>query len=242
MSKTNTGLVAYAKAMIGHPYWYGCYGQTSSRALYNAKKKQYPKYYEWTCPASQLGKKVFDCVGLIKGYLWSSSINAVPKYNASQDVSANGMYDKCKKKGTIASMPKIPGVLVFKNGHVGVYIGSGKVIEAKGHAYGVIESRFSDGGWLRWGYCPWITYTNASEHTDSKPAASDNKDKKVKYFKKYTGKSVSIVDALNAIGEKSSYAYRKTIAKANKIGGYIGTPSQNTKMLHLLKQGKLIKP
>lgn len=239
MSKTNTGLVAYVKAMVGNPYWYGCFGQTATKALYNAKKKQYPKYYEWSCPSSQLGKKVFDCVGLIKGYLWSSSITATPKYNASQDVSANGMYDKCKKKGRISSMPKVPGVLVFKSGHVGVYIGDGTVVEAKGHKYGVIKSKLSAGGWINWGYCPWISYTTTEETSSpAKPSGGTT----VKYFKKYTGKSVSIVDALNSLGEKSSYAYRKTIAKANHISGYTGTPSQNTKMLHLLKQGKLIKP
>ena len=65
---------------------------------------------------------------------------------------------------------------------------------------------------------------------------------KTQYFKKYTGKSGSIVDALSTIGEKSSYSYRKTIAKANGITGYYGTAAQNTKMLNLLKAGKLIKP
>lgn len=64
----------------------------------------------------------------------------------------------------------------------------------------------------------------------------------VKYFKKYTGTSKSIVDALKAIGVTSTFAYRTKIAKANSIKGYIGTPSQNTKMLNLLKSGKLIKP
>ncbi len=64
----------------------------------------------------------------------------------------------------------------------------------------------------------------------------------VKYFKKYIGTTVSIVTALNSIGEKSSYSYRAKIAKANKITLYVGSAKQNTKMLNLLKQGKLIKP
>ena len=37
-------------------------------------------------------------------------------------------------------------------------------------------------------------------------------------------------------------ATRKIIAKANGIEGYSGTAEQNTKMLNLLKQGKLINP
>lgn len=64
----------------------------------------------------------------------------------------------------------------------------------------------------------------------------------VSYFKKYTGTSVSIVAALKAISVDSSFTYRKKIAKANGISVYLGTASQNTKLLNLLKQGKLIKP
>lgn len=62
-----------------------------------------------------------------------------------------------------------------------------------------------------------------------------------KYYKKYTGKSGSLVDALRAIGADSSFNNRRAIAKANGIKGYVGTASQNIKMLNLLKQGKLIK-
>lgn len=62
-----------------------------------------------------------------------------------------------------------------------------------------------------------------------------------KYYAKYTGKSGSIVDALRAIGADSSFNNRRAIAKANGIKGYVGTASQNIKMLNLLKQGKLIK-
>lgn len=61
------------------------------------------------------------------------------------------------------------------------------------------------------------------------------------YYKKYTGSTGSIVTALNAIDVDSSYNHRAKIAKANGISGYKGTASQNTKMLSLLKQGKLKK-
>lgn len=41
-SKTNTGLVAYAKAQVGNPYWYGTFGQTATKALLKSKMAQYP--------------------------------------------------------------------------------------------------------------------------------------------------------------------------------------------------------
>lgn len=66
--------------------------------------------------------------------------------------------------------------------------------------------------------------------------------KKVAYFKLYKGKSDSLVDALEAVGAKSDFAYRKKIAVKNKVKNYKGTAEQNNKLLALLKKGKLIKP
>lgn len=62
------------------------------------------------------------------------------------------------------------------------------------------------------------------------------------YYPRYTGNSGSIVTALSSVGVDSSYSNRSKIAAANGIGGYSGTAAQNTQMLTLLKQGKLIMP
>ena len=78
MAKTNGGLVEYCKAQIGRPYWYGTFGNTASASLYEAKKKQYPKYYTAKDYASQYGQRVHDCAGLIKGYLWSATPDSPP--------------------------------------------------------------------------------------------------------------------------------------------------------------------
>ena len=63
----------------------------------------------------------------------------------------------------------------------------------------------------------------------------------VEYYPQYTGNTNSIVDALKAVQVNSSYSHRKKIAKANGIPGYTGEAEQNTKLLALLKQGKLRK-
>lgn len=66
-------------------------------------------------------------------------------------------------------------------------------------------------------------------------------DHNVRYYPRYTGQATTIANALKAMNIDSSYAHRKKIAAANNITGYIGTAAQNTYMLRLLKDGRLIK-
>lgn len=166
--KNNNDLVAYARSMVGLPYWYGCFGQIGSASLHNYKLKQYPEYYNrWNDYSAQYGKRVHDCVGLIKGYIWSDSPTAEPRYNSRQDVSAYGMYRVSITKGNMSSWPGKNGTLVFKATnagnyltihHVGVYSTDGYVYEAKGHEYGVVKTKFSKSEWQFWSYCPYIAY------------------------------------------------------------------------------------
>ena len=168
MTKTNSGLVEYVKAKVGCYYWFGTFGQMASNALYKAKKSQYPKYYTATDFNTQIKnpKQVFDCAGLIKAYLWTDSIDDVtPTYKSSQDYGATAFYNRCTKKGKISSFDHVKGRLVFKGAnskmtHVGVYIGDGKIVEAKGHKYGVIISNL-DASWTHWGQCNLISEDSA---------------------------------------------------------------------------------
>lgn len=111
-----------------------------------------------------MGVKVHDCAGLIKGALWSKTTDdPAPRYNSKEDFGATGFYDKAKVKGSSKTFPGTIGVLVFKGTatkktHVGVYIGNDRVIEAKGHAYGVINSKYTGGGWTYWAECSLIDY------------------------------------------------------------------------------------
>lgn len=162
MSKTNAGLVAYAKAQLGKPYWWGTFGQIASAGLLVQKRTQYPDRYNTygeECK-KQFGQKVHDCVGLIKGYLWCDTPDSEPIYKAAQDVAVSGLFMACPENGSIGTMPDIPGVCVFMQnmGHVGVYIGNGEVIEAMGHAYGVVKTKLAGRGWGLWGKPRWISY------------------------------------------------------------------------------------
>lgn len=157
MEKTAKGLAQYAIEQIGKPYWYGTFGQTGSRELYEQKKRQYPGQYGWDYRGET--EAVHDCVGLIKGYLWcKDGAKSAPVYDAAQDLSANAMRAACKIKGNMDTMPDVPGVLVFKDHHVGVYVGNGEVVEARSRRYGVVKGKLADRPWSSWGYCPFVTY------------------------------------------------------------------------------------
>lgn len=157
MKKTAKGLVEYVKAQLGRPYWYGTFGQAASKELYEQKKRQYPKQYTWDYDG--ITAKVHDCVGLIKGYLWCDGPeDGTAVYNPAQDLSANMLRDACKIKGPISTLPEVPGVLVFYNNHMGVYIGNGEVVEARGRKYGVVKTKLANRPWTSWGYHPDIVY------------------------------------------------------------------------------------
>lgn len=174
MSKTGKELADYAIAQLGRPYWWGTFGQIASAGLLVQKRTQYPDRYNTygdECK-KQYGQKVHDCVGLIKGYLWCDTPDSEPIYKASQDVAVSGLFMACPENGSIDTMPDLPGVCVFMRdmSHVGVYVGDGYVVEATGHARGVVKSKLAGRGWGLWGKPRWISYEAAA--TPAQPAAT----------------------------------------------------------------------
>lgn len=71
---------------------------------------------------------------------------------------------------------------------------------------------------------------------------SGAKKSKGKYYPKYTGSSGSIVEALKAVGEDDvSKEHRAEIAKKNGFSNFKFTSEENSKMISLMKKGKLKK-
>lgn len=168
-AKTTSGLVAYAQARLDSGYWYGCYGQTADAALFNTMSTLYYVQYttvDYSDHANQYGQHVQDCVGLIKGYRWSADAASEPVYNAGEDVNVSGLYASCNERHTIASATPIIGSVLFNLTltHCGVYVGNGKVIEARSHALGVVQTDISDAGrtWTWWGIPSWLTVSTVA--------------------------------------------------------------------------------
>ena len=85
-----------------------------------------------------------------------------------------------------------------------------------------------------------ILVTRTKGHTAI--VVSGAKKSKGKYYPKYTGNSSSIVEALKAVGEDDvSKEHRAEIAKKNGFSNFKFTSEENSKILSLLKKGKLKK-
>ena len=99
-------------------------------------------------------------MGLIKGYGWLNAVTMEIQYGSNDmpDVGADGMYYNAGRKGSIETMPDTPGLAVWKSGHIGVYIGSGEVIEAMDTRYGVVKTKLQGRGWTHWLEVPGIKY------------------------------------------------------------------------------------
>lgn len=136
------------------------YNKTHMEALYksyNTSKYNY-EYYHTTQWKRWGNKIVVDCSGMIQAFRIANLDGA--------DDTANGLYTKCTKKGSIASLPKNRrGVLVFVYNkstktmtHVGVYGGDDTTIESKDSASGVKHLRL-DKRWTHWGIPDWLNPT-----------------------------------------------------------------------------------
>lgn len=112
-----------------------------------------------------LGRRTSDCVGLIKGYGWYDETSGTIKYgtNGMKDVTADGMFNAAVEKGPISTMPDVPGIAVWHQGHIGVYIGNGYVIHAANTYDGVIKTPITSSGWTHWLKVPYINYIEETE-------------------------------------------------------------------------------
>lgn len=173
--KTNTGLVEHVRMALAQkwPYVWGTFGGILTENVFRDKLAQYPEgvgNFKDFISKNSLNKRTADCVGLIKSYIWWDGTG--PKYDRNTDVSADGMYNMATEKGPIGTMPDIPGICVRKPGHIGVYVGGGRVIEEHGTLYGIKDTPLTgpgSTGWTHWLKCPFIEYISPK-----KPMTVDN--------------------------------------------------------------------
>lgn len=136
------------------------------------------------------GTRQFDCCGLFKCFMWHDySTNNARYYGKTQkDLSCEGLLAEAKEKGDISTIPEIPGVLVYMKGHMGIYIGNGKVIESTAAKYDgkkgrIYKTYFKGNGkgcdgkratWTKWFKSSNLTYENEVKPEPTKPSSSSD--------------------------------------------------------------------
>jgi cell wall-associated NlpC family hydrolase len=164
-------------------YMWGTFGSTVSDALIKQKAKQYPRNYS-ASKQQALAKLIgthyaFDCVGLIKGILWGWNGDRTKTYGGAKytsnnvpDIDANVMIKSCKNV-SLDFKNILPGEVVWLQGHIGIYIGGGKVVEATpSFSDGVQITALGNLGdikglpsrkWTSHGQLPWVEYSAKEE-------------------------------------------------------------------------------
>lgn len=132
-------LVAFVKGKLGTPYVYGAKqttdaGRAMTKSEYTYLRQAYPNYVH-DSDAAKIGKVCVDCSGLIS---WCTHL-----------LRGSGSYkDTAKKVLPISRISEaVPGCALWKQGHIGVYIGNGWCVEARGSSYGTVMTRVADRPW-----------------------------------------------------------------------------------------------
>jgi len=170
-TKNSTDLVIWARQAYenGWGYVYGTYGNILNEELLQDRASMFGEQvtgFEDFIRENWMRRRTADCIGLIKGYGWYNpdSGEIVVGTNGMADVTANGMFDAATVKGTIDTIPEVPGLAVWQDGHIGIYIGNGEVIEAMGTEQGVVKTTLPS-GWTHWLEIPYISYATQEEST-----------------------------------------------------------------------------
>ena len=169
-TKNAHDLVEWAKQAYAKKWGYvwGTYGEVLAESMLNGKVSQYPDEVGSKADFIKthwLGRRTADCIGLIKGYGWLNTQTGTIEYgtNGMPDIGADTMFNNATEKGTIDTLPEIPGLALWHSGHIGIYIGDGKVIHAANTQAGVIISDVSGSGFTHWLKIPYIDYEEQTE-------------------------------------------------------------------------------
>ena len=188
------------------------------------------KYWNW------------DCICLIKGILWGWTADknkprgggAVYASNGVPDIGENTMINQCKNVSTDFTNIK-KGEMVWLDGHAGVYVGDGNVIEATAgwNTFKVIKSQIGKNGertyngkggsrnWQKHGFLPYVDYTENEIVEPVEP----KEEEPIEEPKFKVGDKVVPIKLVNWRGTHLiQYDKEYTIMQIDKRGAVLGAP------------------
>lgn len=171
---TAKGLVEYAKKSMctAHVYLWDANGEYITNELLDRLSAM----HEWYTPERIAARRMlvghnvrgWDCIGLIKSYVWGDYHQGnTALYTPESDFCTRTLIEQKLVKGDIATLPERPGLVLWKKGHVGIYIGNGNVIECTIRNVktnradllgGIVKTKLRDVEWVYWLEYPGILY------------------------------------------------------------------------------------
>lgn len=123
-----------------------------------------------------------DCSGLIKAIIWGYPYDGKYQSGGLKDHNANTIISSDCKDVSTDFTKIVVGEIVWMYGHIGIYIGNGKVIECTPKwNNGVQERKLSDRKWLKHGKLKCLEYE--PEEDQVKP--SDNLESAINTIARY---------------------------------------------------------
>ena len=172
MKKSAAKLVEFAKNKLGTNYVYGMKGVKMTLGQYNNLKKLYPSIVRDT-DRKKVGTICVDCSGLISWFTGKIKNSTSFKESATKVLSIKEI-----NKADI-------GCALWRKGHIGIYIGNGYCVEARGSAYGVVRTKVSERDFTHILWIDDIDYTKGS--TDE----NENKTSAAKTYKVKAGDNLT---------------------------------------------------
>ena len=202
-------------------YIYGTSGQIWTASAYNDLISRHDGQTNYLMSIKYgkqwIGHRVADCSGLTL-YVYKHALGVIPAHGS------NTQYKQCILTGNVQDGGYIPaGCLVFKTRnnvdryHVGIYLGSSQVLEARGASSGVVISKL--GAWNEWGMLQDLGESEGDTSQAGAYKVVSGNGKSVNVRKAATKKS-SILDVLpvgtevtviSSDGAWSQISYQKTI-------------------------------
>lgn len=198
---TNIELVKFVEKKIGIAYVYGMKGETMSLAKYNSLRSMYGNMV-WASDRNKIGKVCVDCSGLIS---WATG----------RQRGSSQYKEKAEKVHPISTISEAPvGAAVWKQGHIGVYIGNGEYIAADGSAYGVRKNKLSKADFTHWFEICDVQYVEDNEIVENSKIIINGKEVSVRRILKDGTNYIAIRDIADAVGYNVSN--KGNIAVLNK--------------------------
>lgn len=202
MAKSANEFIRFVKSKVGTPYVYGAKGMDGKLTLerLDMLKKANPGIFTTSYYARAkryVGRVCTDCSGLISWY------TGILRGSA-------GYYSTALVKKPISQLDEtMIGWAVYKKGHIGIYIGGGYCIEAKGINYGTVKTKVSSTRWTHVLKLKDIRYPSVPASAASAPAKKPQSGKRSPY-EQFVG------DVQKACGAKVDYqagpeTLRKTV-------------------------------